>query len=586
MLATRLCLLKEVRVWVFQPRITAKHLSTTTKPFAPRISRDSAYTAQVYQDSRKFQVTSLFQSLRRSLGSVDDQTHITSRITDNLNHFIPLIHRPHKVYENVVRLLINNSCLPAATAVHERMVAEGFVASASLEAQMIVMAMALVDEKGERRFLRSLKAIIKNPLFTHNDLLVLLGTMAERDWSPGMLNAMMDEFYKTHPSNGDINFYQRMVDLETRSGNVQQALDTLSVLPESGDKSLDISRAYTSFIAAIRDVRHWDREAVTTALKVMEQQGIEPQIALFNVLISFEVRNNSLRRAFALYDALKKRPTLLPDGFTFGSLFNCLNRLYNPNRRNFRQGRRLHNHIPSPRALYRDMMEALVRCPEAPPFKLTTSLLNVTLRSFIYKRDYVGAYIVIRCFRIFRVAMNVRTYFLVLRHLMNRTTFGIRAIRKISDDTWADRFLGLPYPIPNPQFLSRLRLSNALASRVLELSSRTSFRLTSPLYITEGASQEQEVAKYHVPTVENMLGIDPVPLDHQFDTIPLERLVRKAILVASDSMRQLDQGRETSLYISQAIAIAQEEMIPPQVTKRLKKVSKSREADGIPNLLW
>lgn len=581
MLKTRLCLPSKVRLWNFQPRTATRSFFSATKPISFRRLKPNVGGSKIAERVNKSRVTTLFQALKSSIDSTNDHELIVSRVKDNLDRFIPLISRPHDAYENVIRFLIKRTCLPAAVAVYERMVTEGFIVSPSVEAQMIVVAMGIADKKTKKELISSLKAVVRNQLFTDDDLFGLLSSMVELELSPVIFNVIVDEFYKTHHSaeefDPDLGFYKKLVYSGIQSSNIGQALDTLSALPGSSINEDNMAEAYASFIAGIRDTRHWDRETVSDVLGLMEKQGIEPGIGVFNALISYEVRTNSLRRAFAIYHALKNHPKLLPDDFTFGSLFNVLNRLYNPKRRKYRHDRHLPDDIPTPRALYRDMISALVRHPRAPSFQLTTSLLNVVLRSFIYKTDYVGAYIAIRCFTSFHVPMNFKTYLIVFRHLMNRITYGIRAFRKMGDDKWADRFLSLPYPIHDPSFLSGLELSNALAARILEVSRRSSFKLDWPLYITAGAPHEQVPEKYHVPTVENMLGRDPVPVDQPFDPVPLERLLKKAILAESDSMRQLGHGKGANSYISKVIADAKDEMIPPGVSRPLKRMLRRRE---------
>ncbi|KAF9449005.1 hypothetical protein P691DRAFT_588571 [Macrolepiota fuliginosa MF-IS2] len=573
MLWSRLYTLNRARLWSFQPRTVTKGFFTTTKPVAARAPKCSRKPSNVAERVNSSRVRTLFKALKSSIDSTHDQKLITSRVKHNLDRFIPLILRPNDVYESVIRFFISRTCLLAAAVAYEHMVAAGFIVSPCLEAQMIVTAAAVAGKKAKKKHLSSLKAAVGNPLFTSDDLLELLNSMAELDMLPETLFGIMDEFYKTHQSDAefdpDVNFYRKQVDTGIGADNVQEALNALSVLPESNIEEGDWPKAYTSFIKGIRNTRHWDREAISAALDLMAQQGLEPNIAVFNALISLEVRANSFHCAFGIYDVLKHHPKLSPNDYTFGSLFNILNRLNNPSRRKLRHSRRPPSNVLSPRALYRDMIDGLFRDPQMTTSYLTTSLLNVALRSFIYQRDYTAAYVAIRCFTTFHIHIDAKTYLIVIRHLMNRITFGVKAFRSMGDDKWSDRFLSLPYPVLAPRSLSSLTLGNALATHILDVSRRSSFKLDWPLYIIPDAPHEKENPKYNVPTAENMLGREPVPFGHTFDPVPLERLLKKAILAESDSFRQLDQGRDINSYLSKVIVDAKTEMIPSDMSTRM-----------------
>jgi hypothetical protein len=220
------------------------------------------------------------------------------------------------------------------------------------------------------------------------------------------------------------------------------------------------------------------------------------------------------------------------------------------------------------------MIEVLVRDPNDPAFQLTTSLLNVVLRSFVYSKDYAGAYVVIRAFYTFNVPINIKTYFIVIRHLMNRITYGIRAVRRMNSDTWADRFLSLPYPIPTPNFLSELPLSNRLATHILSTAKRRTFKLDAPLYITSEPLPELEPKHYLTPTMKALLGRERILLDKSLDGVPLQRLLKKAVLADLESMRQLGGERAATRYLSRTISSVKAKMVPPKLSERLQNMRK------------
>jgi len=458
------------------------------------------------------------------------------------------------------------------------MVREGFIVSLSLEAQILAIAISQAENQSKNILLSRFKSVIRKEALSPDDLFEVLGVMTCLDLPPELLLDVMADFTKTHkrvqPIEFNVHFLQGLANAAVKEGNIQTALDALSALPQSDADETLLSRVYASFIAAIRKSAYPSRDAVSAALNQMEKQGIPPSLSVWNSLISFEVRANSLHRPFAIFDALKKRPEFLPDHNTFGSLFKALNRFYNPKRRKFRHGRLLPDSIPPPRALYREMLSYLVRHPQEPQFHLTTSLLNTILRSFIFIKDYAGAFLVLKLFRSQRIPVNVKTYFIVFRHLMNRVTYGIKAARKMGSVTWADRFLGLPIPIYDPNFLNCLQLSNTLASYILDVCRRSSLALEEPLYILSRPLHDGDIglAKYQTPTVEGMLARVAVPLDQEFDCVPLERLLKKALLAEMELVQELPSGRATNLALSKMIASVKQEMVPPGLQKRRERM--------------
>ena len=461
---------------------------------------------------------------------------------------------------------------------YERMIREGFIVSLSLEAQILAIAMSQAENQSKNILISRFRSVIRREAFSPDDLLQVLGVMTYLDLPSELLLDVMADFTKTHkhvqPIEFDVRFLQDLANAAVKEGDIQTALDVVSALPRSDADETLLSRVYASFIAAIRESAYPSRDAVSAALNQMEKQGIPPSLPVWNSLISFEVRANSLHRPFAIFDALKKRPGLLPDHNTFGSLFKALNRFYNPKRRKFRHGRLLPDNIPSPRALYREMLGYVVRHPQEPQFHLTTSLLNTILRSFVFIKDYAGACLILRFFRMQRIPANVKTYFIVFRHLMNRVTYGIKAARKMGSVTWADRFLGLPIPIYDPNFLNDLQLSNPLASYILDVCRRSSFALEEPLYLVNRPLNDGDIslAKYQTPTVEGMLAKVAVPLDQGFDSMPLERLLKKALLAEMELVQELPSGRATSLALSKMIVSVKREMVPPGLQKRRQRM--------------
>lgn len=575
----------EICIWKLLSKPFTRTFLTSTRPVSARsrlplqesvqeVNEDILNTfAKVKSGIKRSQYRRMnsYVALESAILSPQDQA------PHNLNQAHHCIYS-YKTYEGLIRSLIRRSRIADAVKVYERMVREGFIVSLSLEAQILAIAMSQAENQSKNILLSRFKSVIRRQAFSPNDLFEVLGVMTYLDLPPELLLDVMADFTKTHkhvePIEFNVCFLQDLANAAVKEGDIQTALDVLSALPQSDADETLLSRVYASFIAAIRKSAYPSRDAVSAALNQMEKQGIPPSLPVWNSLISFEVRANSLHRPFAIYDALKMRPEFLPDHNTFGSLFKALNRFYNPKRRKYRHGRLLSDNIPSPRALYREMLGYVVRHPQEPQFHLTTSLLNTILRSFVFIKDYAGAYLILRFFRSQRIPANVKTYFIVFRHLMNRVTYGIKAARKMGSVAWADRFLGLPIPVYDPEFLNGLQLSNPLASYILDVCRRSSFASEEPLYIVTRPLNDGDIslAKYQTPTVEGMLAKVAVPLDQAFDSVPLERLLKKALVAEMELVQELPSGRATSLALSKMIVSVKREMVPPGLQKRRKKM--------------
>ncbi|KAF7776852.1 hypothetical protein Agabi119p4_5245 [Agaricus bisporus var. burnettii] len=530
--------------------------------------------------------TRLLQAIHEGIKTTTDSQNITSIVEKNLDTYIPRIAQPQNSYETVIRFLLTRNCIHAAIAVYVRMTELGFAVPLRLEARMLVALIVhtpSTETKALDEFGSSLQDIIQNKGFTNEDLWNILTIMDNHNFSPTLLFNLMNTFYDTHEPDVpilDLRLYKKCLHYGAESGDVEAGLRSLATLGHSrlrGPRRKLVNHAYASFIAGVRDTSVLNREAIASALDLMKKQGVQPNILVVNALISLEVYNNSLQRAFSIYHSVKHDPNLRPDDFTFGSLFNILNRLYNPKRRRSRHGRLITGDIPSPRTLYREMIEALLRKPTGLAYKPSTSLLNVILRSFIYKTDYVGALVALQCFTAFRVPVNVTTYKLLITHLMHRIAYGIRAYRKMGDDKWADRFLSLPYPLLDPDFLTKLRLGHSLMARILDVCRRDQFDLDWPLYAHKWQNRYQDLpVEYRVPAIKYIFSENPVSLDHPFDAVPLERLLRKAILCEEESMRELGYGEAAHSHISKVVADARVDMIPPALEARLELESQRK----------
>ncbi|GLB34208.1 hypothetical protein LshimejAT787_0110920 [Lyophyllum shimeji] len=189
---------------------------------------------------------------------------------------------------------------------------------------------------------------------------------------------------------------------------------------------------------------NWD--AFQKILEEMKVQEVDPDIDIFNALISRELRQNELESAFAFYRAvveLSKTTSTSPNASTFAPLFKLLARTYRADPRTARvRARRGPNNVVHPQ-LFRDMLVFQSRTG----FTVTAPFLNIVLRAFIYTHDYAGAYVVLGAFRAFMLQPTRNTYLMVGAWRWGERFMGLTSIHgvkklKVDDQDFADNILG------------------------------------------------------------------------------------------------------------------------------------------------
>lgn len=158
----------------------------------------------------------------------------------------------------------------------------------------------------------------------------------------------------------------------------------------------------------------------------------------YNILMSVETRRGSLTSALALYQLLRKQaPALLPDAFTFATLFKA----HDKNKQSVPQSQQ-------PRALFCDMLQVHQYRTKGRPglansSTISTGVLNVALRYFIRVRDYPAAIVVLRSFAVCRILPDARTHWVVSMGILRRLRDEVkRPLRQGGEGRWAERVLG------------------------------------------------------------------------------------------------------------------------------------------------
>ena len=486
----------------------------------------------------------------------------------------------HVAFEKVISLLMARRYFTEAAAVYQRMLNEGFIPSSSTNAQMLAVTLA-VSSDSEDQLMAALDDIFADPKYTESRLRELLDLIADLDFSAQTSLTIAQRFVDSRGSHYTPSklLLTKLVGIQARAGLMDDALDNL-VRSEFGDdteaSSVASSYPYVAILTSIKDTQPRNTQAINMVLKHMEESGVHPNVSVFNALIAREVRQRSLYRAFALYDVLmhlSKTMPLSPDAFTFGSLFSILTKLYRPSVRTARTRHyKRPDNVTPPRQLFRDMISCHLNRSRVPPSNgslsgvITQSILNVALRTFLSKGDYVGAFVVVRAFSTFHLKVTAKTYYIVMRHVMNRIRWDIKGTRRVGESRWADRMLGLK---PQPD-VWQLKVDEAMAEKVLRFGDRPGFDI-----LDDPDSAHRNISpKYVTPTLAMMDGEEPVPPGIALDSVPLERILRRAILAdtplhPNTIVHPVSDDKDTpARRVSRVIAEGKDEMIPKEAKQK------------------
>jgi hypothetical protein len=291
----------------------------------------------------------------------------------------------------------------------------------------------------------------------------------------------------------------------------------------------------TTLISSLAGRGSLSSHHINSLLDKMKQSQIPVDLPFLNVLIQWAVRNGNFHQAFALYETIlqDKAPHMIPDSFTFGSLFSAHQRLLTIRSPSLRRARQPQN-APTPRLLFRQMLECRVLAgqvadPRTPPV-VRVSTLNVALRLFMLAMDYPAAFVTLRTFNALGLRPDARSYRFVLTILFAHIR---RALREAQADqhqhqhqeqrqiwnhaSWAVNFLGgsgsAAQAVGGGDKPEDAHMPVEVAYALLEFG--------------RGSN-----TGYRTPTIPVMLGDEEAPGKAEWDVEPLERLVAKAILAS------------------------------------------------------
>jgi pentatricopeptide repeat protein len=489
--------------------------------------------------------------LERFLDGSPTREQVEHQVRRKLDDFLPSTAERHIVYSTVISTLLRYKHVKPAAHVYERMHEHGYIPSLHTHAEMLSVLLAVSDP--DPKTLTTLATVVKDPLYAEDRLFQLLETMENIGVSYEIMHQVSIMFIESRPTDytPSQSLVRKLLDVKTRAGLVD---DALQYLRDNENRPLSSStKPFVSVLRALSETNPADEEGPKQTLLTMQETHVQPDINVFNALISRELRRRSLHNAFALYHAIiqfSKTSVLSPNPSTFGILFSALAKLFKPDIHLTRAPFHKSNAVP-PRQLYRDLLFFHQR----DSLQVTSALLNRALRSFLKTKDYAGAYVVLGSFKIFRIQVTPQTYHLIVDHLVRRILWDIKLGRAKGETRWGDRFLG----IETEDLLHKARtwsFDQVFMQKFMASASGSEFHLTGYLLGEDFGGQQKHI----IPTTTMMINRDTVLPSAVLSIVPLQRLLRRALAAAEEGSRTPDVSLASHVY--NVVRLAKQDIFP------------------------
>lgn len=462
----------------------------------------------------------------------------------------------YQAYEHAVSLFASYHRFEEAAEVMQRMEGEGFIPSLSARAKL--SAYETIQNGAEPGMLISvLEEVLRKPDFDEMMLLQLIRFLGDTlSVRPSLIDDITRTWTGHHGNELSLRTISYLVRLHTENGILETAQSWLQfhaaqaaekgVMPDPGP--------YTTFLSAYARVHSLHSGTFAGAMSHMTKDGVTPDIAVFNSLISSQMTNRQTSTAFDTYKLLyeNRGSQLSPDAYTFSSLFQALGRAENRRRKTKDSGI-----VPDPRDLYNNLLEChLIRTKgrlSSPSPAINQRVLNLALKEFMRRRDYPGAYVVLSSFKQCNLSADVTTSRIVIKTMLNRVKTQSRFTSGRVGRLWSGRFLA------------------NVDENLCEVPDREMIRRI--LALGKQIDMEEEVAIPVEPEKPKLLHVNLMTsgdvvraaLSH-VDYISLKRIIRRAFLFDSDSpyyeVGQLEGSIKPMKVFSMAIFRAKAAMIP------------------------
>jgi pentatricopeptide repeat protein len=353
----------------------------------------------------------------------------------------------YQVYENAASLFASYERFDEALEILNRMRDEGFVPTLSLRTKITTYSLVKEEIEADDLFETLEEEALKDPAYSENALLQLIRFLSDTlSFSPTSINHIVELWSKHHGTISSPTTLAYLVYIHARIGILDVAQNWLRVHAEkAAERGHSPDPApYTSYLSTISRIRPRPIEELSQAFTQMRKDGVAPDVAVFNALISSQIRCYQLDKAFQTYALLYECRTkhLTPDSFTFSSLFRALTR----RRQRPTRSTSTSDLKQDIRDLYNDLLEChliqtkgrLTTCSST----LNPSVLNNALETFMAYHDYAAAYVVLQSFRQCNLHANTETCRIIVKMLLFRIRKESRLYAGRVGRTWVGRFLG------------------------------------------------------------------------------------------------------------------------------------------------
>ncbi|THU84793.1 hypothetical protein K435DRAFT_397780 [Dendrothele bispora CBS 962.96] len=463
----------------------------------------------------------------------------------------------HVLFEKIISLLIHHRHFEEAGRIYERLSNEGYVSTLKTDAQMLTIGLVLSPDK-YREIIPSLQIIFAaSQEFTEGDFILLLGVFQDLDASPGLMIRVIQEFLSSRgegfiPCQRLVNI---LVGMMVKEGLVQEAFEFTADYDNISD-SHDATRShpYASIISSLDTFSPLSEKSINDVLAQIRSREIESDASVFNALISIQVRKKDVDKAFQVYGALMenaKEGLISPDRYTFGNLFKMISRLSNS------------SPLPVlPRQLFRNMLSQVfsrqsnlqdIRRGVIDGYHL---LMVHALRAFLSRHDYAGAYYITKILSKVGLPITGDIYYAAVKHVAGRVLQSIHNAQKTGGSPWIHRLLGRSRS--DFRTMKEFRQHKAIMLEMLKQS-----RLPGVL-LDVGAIPSRSHRQYVMPTLSTMKKQFAIAPRAEFDVIPLQRILRRALLAQIEQERDIMFGisQEARRATGELIAAAENEMTP------------------------
>lgn len=449
-----------------------------------------------------------------------NHSRVISHITYALNRHLPAVPDVAGFYQLIISDLLWQRFHKEAIFTYHRMLNEGVVPTSKTKAQM--MALAFSGSGPEAKANEGLDTFLihegHSDHYISQTLEYALHFGASVDIVLRILKYLVTRRDGFTPTQDLIS---QVVSAQARAGMSSAAFATVLRYGEA-----ETTAPYVAMINGLRKAKILDTETLELVLGFMREQNVQPDLAVMNGLLSWELRRHSKQKLWKTYHLLKieaERGAITPDATTFAILFSSL----------LQQGPSKFE--ISPRSLYHDMAFFHQRVP----MKMNANMLNIALRVFMERTDYAAALVVLRCFGVWEVPVSARTYAVVLKHIMRRIRTA-KADKLGLKYRWSSAFLGHSGPS-----LRILKTDETLMLRILSFSRASDFTIGEGVF----ARLPREV----ITPVPSSQQLRRDPVHHQFPSLPLHRLLLCALVAGAPT-------KEYRAYTSRKVKEAQRVM--------------------------